>query len=48
MTKLHKIVKHIYKEGSREHVLSYHLVNDKAVIKCSEPECEINKENKDD
>lgn len=34
--------KHIIKEGSRKHVISYHLQDGKAIDRCSEPNCEIN------
>ncbi len=40
--------KHIVKEGSREHVISYHLVNGESKQVCSEKDCEINHETKDD
>jgi hypothetical protein len=40
-------VKHVIKEGSRQHVLSWHggIVNGRSVAwtRCSEPNCEINK-----
>jgi len=36
-----KIVKHIVKEGSREHVIYW----DTNGSHCSEPNCEINQEN---
>ena len=36
-------MKHICKEGSREHVVSYYLINGKVIMKCSEPNCCINK-----
>ena len=37
-----KIIKHIIKEDSREHVLYY----DNHGVHCSEPNCEINQKNK--
>lgn len=37
-----KAVAHIEKEGSSFHVLSYSLTNGNAVIKCSDPHCELN------
>jgi hypothetical protein len=43
-----KTVPHIYCDGARYHVLSYHLVNDQAEIHCSEPRCEINEQWKQD
>ena len=36
--------KHIIKEGSRFHVISYHLVNGTCKRVCSEKDCEINHE----
>lgn len=42
-----KRVPHVIEEGSREHVISYHLINGKAVIRCSEPNCEENKSEDD-
>lgn len=36
-------IKHVRCEGAQFHVKSYHLINDKAVIKCSDPRCIINK-----
>lgn len=40
-------IKHIYCQGSREHVLSYHLVSGRSVETCSEQNCIINKPRKD-
>lgn len=37
--------KHITCDGARFHVVSYGLGPKGAVIKCSEPNCEINKRN---
>lgn len=44
-----KIVKHIFEEGSRQHVISWYGVQDASGKigghgRCSEPNCEINKE----
>lgn len=44
-------IRHICKEGSRQHVLSYHGRTDRrgkmhGITRCSEAECEINKEAK--
>ena len=41
-----KWVPHVVKEGSREHVISYHHTKNGSMIKCSEPNCEINKPQK--
>ena len=38
-----KTVKHVASEGSREHVLSWALINGKGVTKCSNPNCEVNR-----
>lgn len=35
-------VQHVICEGSREHVLSWHLTNKGAITKCSHPKCEVN------
>ena len=42
MKKIKKLVKHILKEGSRYHVLSW----DNHGTHCNEPNCEINKKGK--
>jgi hypothetical protein len=36
-------LRHIVCEGSREHVISYSLIDGKGVTHCSEPRCEINR-----
>jgi hypothetical protein len=36
------IVKHITKDGARYHVISYHQVGNSAIMRCSNPNCEIN------
>ena len=36
------IVKHITKDGARYHVISYHKVGNSAIMRCSNPNCEIN------
>ena len=35
--------KHIVKEGSREHVVSWYSKNGKSYRKCSRKNCELNK-----
>ena len=34
--------KHTIEEGSRQHVISYYLQGGKGVMRCSEPNCEVN------
>lgn len=36
-------IKHVIKQGSREHVISYHGTRNGAIERCSEKNCEINK-----
>ena len=35
--------KHIVKDGARYHVLSWRLIGDKVVTRCSNENCEVNK-----
>ena len=35
-------IKHVRCEGARFHVLSWHLINGKAGMKCSEKDCIVN------